>query len=684
MIWYGCDYNPEQWDAATIDEDLRLMREAGVNLVTLGVFAWAIIEPAPGEYRFEWLDDLIDRLGEAGIAVDLATASASTPAWLGDLDPELASIDEYGRRRSGGTRGHHCPSSAVYRSASRRLTAELARRYALNPTVVMWHSGNEFGGAAACFCGRCRTQFVGWLRRRYGELDALNDAWGTAFWSLRFGSWDQIQPPGATSDFGNPAQYLDWNRFRSDLLLGQFTAERDLIKAVAPHAQVMTNFMGLFHGLDYWKWARAEDLVTDDTYPDPNDPCGARDNALHIDLMRSLAEGKELIILEQAVGAVQWRDVNTPKRPGQFRLWSMQAVARGAQGICQFQWRASIRGAETFHSGMVGHAGPVGRRWAEVVGLGGDLATIETAVRDRVDAGVAIMLDWNSLWARREVHGPDADAPDGELRRWHAAFFELGIATDFVSVDSDLDTYRLLVLPSHFLVSESTAQRISAFVAAGGHVVGTHLTGVVDDTLGVHLSGYPGPLSELFGVRVLEHWPLAEIPSPAPGAARISAAVGSPHPGRLVRRDGEGELAYARFAEHVQLLDLEPRAEAVATFIGGDLEAAPVITSRAHGAGRATYLAASLDEASLIATAGRLAADAGIGPTLPDLPPGIEAVRRGRYLFLLNHGDLERTVDVTSAHVTDPADGRIRVAPRDVRIIALAADDGHEGERHVG
>ena len=672
MIWYGCDYNPEQWDAATIDEDLRLMREAGVNLVTLGVFAWAIIEPAPGEYRFEWLDDLIDRLGEAGIAVDLATASASTPAWLGDLDPELASIDEYGRRRSGGTRGHHCPSSAVYRSASRRLTAELARRYASNPTVVMWHSGNEFGGAAACFCGRCRTQFVGWLRRRYGELDALNDAWGTAFWSLRLGSWDQIQPPGATSDFGNPAQHLDWNRFRSDLLLDQFTAERDLIKAVAPHARVMTNFMGLFRGLDYWKWARAEDLVTDDTYPDPNDPCGARDNALHVDLMRSLAEGKELIILEQAVGAVQWRDVNTPKRPGQFRLWSMQAVARGAQGICQFQWRASIRGAETFHSGMVGHAGPVGPRWAEVVGLGGDLATIETAVGDRVEAGVAIMLDWNSLWARREAHGPDADAPDGELRRWHAAFFELGIPTDFVAVDSDLDAYRLLVLPSHFLVSESTARRIAAFVAAGGHVVGTHLTGVVDDSLGVHPSGYPGPLSELFGVRVLEHWPLTEMALPVPGAARISAAVGSPHPGRIVRGDGDSELAYARFAEHVHLLDLEPRAEAVATFVGGDLEAAPAITSRAHGAGRATYLAASLDEASLIATAGRLAADAGIGPTLPDLPPGIEAVRRGRYLFLLNHGDLEQAVDVTAARVADPEDGRVRVAPRDVRIIALA------------
>ncbi|QEW02760.1 beta-galactosidase [Microbacterium lushaniae] len=673
MIWYGCDYNPEQWDAATIDEDLRLMREAGVNLVTLGVFAWAFIEPAPGEYRFEWLDDLIDRLGEAGIAVDLATASASTPAWLGDLDPELASIDGYGRRRSGGTRGHHCPSSAVYRSASRRLTAELARRYALNPTVVMWHSGNEFGGAAACFCGRCRTQFVGWLRRRYVELEALNDAWGTAFWSLRFGSWDQIQPPGVTSDFGNPAQYLDWARFRSDLLLEQFTAERDLIKAVAPHAQVMTNFMGLFHGLDYWKWARAEDLVTDDTYPDPNDPCGARDNALHIDLMRSLAEGKELLILEQAVGAVQWRDVNTPKRPGQFRLWSMQAVARGAQGICQFQWRASIRGAETFHSGMVGHAGPVGPRWAEVVGLGGELATIETAVGDRVESDVAIMLDWNSLWARREAHGPDADAPDVELRRWHAAFFELGIPTDFVSVDSDLDAYRLLVLPSHFLVSESTAQRISAFVTAGGHVVGTHLTGVVDDTLGVHRGGYPGPLSELFGVRVLEHWPLAEIASPASGAARISAAVAPPHPGRLVRGDGVGELAYARFAEHVQLLDLERRAEAVAAFVGGDLEAAPAITSRTHGAGRATYLAASLEEASLIATAGRLAADAGIVPTLPGLPPGIEAVRRGRYLFLLNHGDLEQTVDVTSARVADPGDGRVRVAPRDVRIIALAS-----------
>ena len=672
MIWYGCDYNPEQWDAGTVEQDVRLMAQAGVNLVTLAVFAWAKLEPRPGEYELDWLDDLLDRLGDAGIAVDLATGTASTPAWLGDIDDELGSVDRWGRRRAGGTRGHHCPSSPAYQEASRRLTSVLAQRYAHDPRVVMWHSGNEYGGPAACYCERCRAGFVAWLRRRYDDLDALNAAWGTAFWSLHLSRWEQVAPPRATSDLHNPAQVLDWDRFRSDLLLEQLIAERDIVKAVDPAARVMTNFMGLFPELDYWAWAREEDLVTDDTYPDPADPRGAADNALHLDLMRSLGEGKPFLVLEQAVGAVQWRDVNVPKRPGQFRLWSLQAVARGAQGVCQFQWRASVRGAETFHSAMVGHAGATGPRWGEVVGLGADLASLGTTADERVDAQVAILLDWNSLWARRAAHTPDDGAPDGELRRWHAAFFELGIPTDFVSVDSDLSGYRLLVLPSHFLVSEATASRIARFVEQGGHVVGTYLTGVVDDTLGVHAGGYPGPLSELFGVRVLEHWPLSEAaPGAVPTAARISSAVGAPRAGRVVSWQW-GELAYTRFAERVEMVTAAGDAPlALAAFVDGDLAGVPAMVARPHGAGRSTYVALSLAEESLLTVAGVLAADAGARPTVPDLPPGVEAVRRGDRLYLLNHGDTAQSVGLGALAPVDPDARDVLVGPRDVRVVEL-------------
>ncbi|MCC2336661.1 beta-galactosidase [Cellulomonas wangsupingiae] len=674
MIRYGCDYNPEQWDAATIEEDVRLMAEAGVDLVTLGVFAWAELEPRPGEYTFTWLDDLLDRLGDAGIDVDLATATASTPAWLGDVDDELGSVDRWGRRRAGGARGHHCPTSEAYQVASLRLTSVLAERYARDPRVVMWHSGNEYGGPESCRCDRCGRAFVAWLRRRYGDLDALNAAWGTAFWSLRLSRWEHVHPPRATSDLHNPAHVLDWDRFRSDLLRAQFRAERDLIKAVNPDAPVMTNFMGLFPDLDYWAWARDEDLVTDDTYPDPADPRGAQDNALHLDLMRSLGEGKPFLVLEQAVGAVQWRDVNTPKRPGQYRLWSWQAVARGAQGVCQFQWRASVRGAETFHSAMVGHAGATGPRWQEVVRLGGELAALDVGADERVDADVAILLDWHSQWARRAAHTPDDDAPDAELRRWHAAFFELGIPTDFVSVDSDLSGYRLLVLPSHFLVSQATAERITAYVEQGGHVVGTYLTGVVDDTQGVHAGGYPGPLSELFGVRVLEHWPLpVQAPPPVPAAARISTAVGAPQAGRVVSWQW-GELEYARFVERTELLaaDGNDAALALAAFVDGDLAGSPAVVTRPRGAGRATYVALSLAEEALLTVAGALAADAGAHPTVPGLPPGIEAVRRGDRLYLLNHGDAARTVALAGLTPADADASDVLVGPRDVRVVELA------------
>ncbi|CAM5427323.1 hypothetical protein SALBM217S_02965 [Streptomyces griseoloalbus] len=352
-LLHGGDWNPEQWPEETWQEDVRLMREAGVNSVTLGVFSWSRIEPRPGERDFGWLDRLMDLAHDHGIGVVLATPTASPPPWMGRLHPDTLPADADGHTELWGGRQHFSHSSATYRRLAAAITEDLAARYAGHPALTLWHINNEYctydhGDEAAA---RFRT----WLRHRHGTLDALNTAWGTAFWSQTYGDWAEVLPPRRTHYLKNPAQVLDFRRFTSDMLLECFTAERDIVRRHTPQVPVTTNVMPLWSGLDAWRWAEEQDVVSVDLYPDPDDPFGAQHGALVQDMTRSQARGPWML-MEQAAGAVNWRPVNRPKPRGLNRLWSLQAVARGADAVCSFQWRQSRQGAEKFHSGMLGHA----------------------------------------------------------------------------------------------------------------------------------------------------------------------------------------------------------------------------------------------------------------------------------------------------------------------------------------
>ena len=304
---YGGDYNPEQWDEATFAEDLELMAEAGVNLVSLGIFSWARLEPREGVYELDWLVEIIDRLHEAGIAVDLATATASPPAWMATDHPESLPMNADGVRLGLGSRQQYCPSSAVYRECSAALAAALAERLGDHPGVVMWHIGNEYGcHIAECFCPACARAFRAWLADRYGDVERLNAAWGTDFWSQRYTSLEQVAPPAAMPTFPNPAQMLDWRRFSDHQLRSLMEAEARILRERSTRP-VTTNFMGDFPATDYWRWAEALDIISDDSYPDPADPAAAHEVAWAGDLMRGLAEGRPWILMEQAPSAVQWR-----------------------------------------------------------------------------------------------------------------------------------------------------------------------------------------------------------------------------------------------------------------------------------------------------------------------------------------------------------------------------------------
>ncbi|WP_433046565.1 beta-galactosidase [Dactylosporangium sp. CS-033363] len=596
-LLFGGDWNPEQWPPEVWAEDVRLMRAAGVNLATVGVFAWAALEPEPGRYTFGWLDTVLGLLHDGGIGVALATPTASPPPWLGHRHPDTLPQGPDGVRRHYGSRNHYCPSAPEYRRAALAVTEALAARYAHHPALRLWHIGNEFG--TTCHCGHCAARFRDWLRARHGDLDALNEAWGTSVWSQRYSQWSEILPPVTVQYIGNPAQDLDYQRFGSDLLLGCFVAERDAVRAHNPAIPVTTNFMDFYRPVDGWRWAAEEDVVSLDTYPDPNDPGAAMRGAMSKDVMRSLAGGPWLL-MEQSPGAASWRPVSTPKRPGLNRLWSLQAVARGADGVLHFQWRASRQGLERAHGALLPHAGEDSRVFREACALGSELASlseVDGLLGTDVPADVAILLDWESWRAAELPHQPDAGFSYVQrLTEWYEPLWTANITCDFAHPAADLSRYRLVLAPNLYQVTPAVAANLTAYVASGGTFVLGPFSGVADADERVHIGGWPGLLMDLVGVRVEEHWPL---PS-----------------------------GWAEWAE--------PRgAEVIGHARGGPLDGRPVVFRH----GRAWYVGHTPEPEDLARLLARVCAEAGVRPVLADLPPGVEAVRRGRVVFLLHHAE---------------------------------------------
>jgi len=703
---YGGDYNPEQWDEATFAEDLELMAEAGVNLVSLGIFSWARLEPREGVYELDWPVEIVDRLHEAGIAVDLATVTASPPAWMATDHPESLPMNADGVRLGLGSRQQYCPSSAVYRERSAALAAGLGD----HPGVVMWHIGNEYGcHIAECFCPACARAFRAWLAERYGDVERLNAAWGTDFWSQRYTSLEQVAPPAAMPTFPNPAQMLDWRRFSDHQLRSLMEAEARILRQHSTRP-VTTNFMGDFPATDYWRWAEALDIISDDSYPDPADPAAAHEVAWAGDLMRGLAEGRPWILMEQAPSAVQWRRRNSPKRPGQLLLWSLARVAHGADGVLQFQWRQSRQGAETFHSGMVPHAGRDSRTWEETVATGQALQRLGPVLGEPVRAEAALVLDWESQWALSTTIGPVEVGERFEAARaWHRSLWEAGIATDIVPVGRSLEGYRLIIVPAVFIDRPELAEHLEQAIAAGAQVVVAGPTGVVDANAGAVLGGYLGSLRPLLGVRVTDHAALTgQVQQLDPRGVlvnRLSRAVGTPAAEtwagleavseplrRVLDRMGTpapdlragGWAEELRIDEAPEAADENTRAgqgrqavEVVAVFDGrgggADLAGRPAITRRSmSGAGAGWYVAADLDALSRAALLTLVCAYARLRPVVADLPDGVEAQRRGDVLFLLNHSD--RAAEVAGVVGTDllsgqSCTGHVIVPPRSALVV---------------
>lgn len=668
-IWYGGDYNPEQWDAPVWAEDDRMFKLAGIDVATINVFSWAMIQPSEDVYDFTFLDETMDRLHKNGVYVCLATATGAHPAWMAHRYPEVTRVDVQGRKRKFGGRHNSNPNSQVYRKYAALLAGKLAERYKDHPALVAWHISNEYGGYD--YSEQSEAAFRIWLKERYGTIEALNKAWNTRFWGHTFYDWDEIVVPNELSEEwnGNRTNFqgisLDYRRFMSHSLLECYRIEYDAIREHSKDVPITTNLMGFYPELDYFEWAKYMDVVSWDNYPSLDTPVSF--TAMTHDLMRGLKNGQPFMLMEQTPSQQNWQPYNSLKRPGVMRLWSYQAVARGADTVMFFQLRRSVGACEKYHGAVIEHVGHENTRvFRESAELGKELQLLGDQLLDaRSAAKIGIVYDWENRWAIELSSGPTVALNYvDEIHKYYDALYQQNIEADMIGVEEQFDRYEIVIAPVMYMVKPGFAEKVEAFVRRGGTFVTTFFSGIVNENDLVTLGGYPGELRSVLGI-----W-AEEIDALLPGMSN-----------QIVMEEAWGGLNGSYECGIMCDLIHTEGAETLARYGSDFYKDMPAVTVNNFGEGRAYYIASSPDAAFLRGFLGNLCEDKGIRP-LVSAPEGLESVQRVKegasFLFLLNHTAGELSADIGTGERLDllsgdKVSGPVTVPGRGVRILKAEA-----------
>jgi len=666
---HGGDYNPDQWPPEVWDEDMRLMKLAHCNAMTVGIFAWARLEPAEGQFDFSWLDTIMDKLAANDAFAVLATPSGARPAWLSQKYPEVLRVRPDRTRNLHGRRHNHCPTSPVYREKVRIINTKLAERYKDHPALLVWHLSNEYSGE--CHCALCRDAFRAWLQRRYESLDELNHAWWTAFWSHTYTDWSQVEPPSPIGETSIHGLNLDWKRFVTDQTTDFMLAEIEPLKRITPDVPVTTNMMGTYPGLNYWKMAPHLDVISWDSYPlwhgERPDWELAADVAFVHDLNRSLKGGKPFMLMESTPSMTNWMPVAKLKRPGMHLVSSLQAVAHGADTVQYFQWRKSRGCSEKFHGAVVDHCGHENTRvFREVAEVGKALERLEPLIGSTVHPDVAIIYDWENNWAltdaaclRRGDKGYLADCKAHYRQLWRR-----GIPADVIDMDQDFARYKLVAAPMLYMVRPGVAERLADFVERGGTLVTTYWSGIADEHDLCFLGGFPGPLRKLLGIwdeetdALYDHERNHVVP---------------------VANNGLGLTEEYEARELCALIHTEG-ARVLATYKDDFYAGRPALTVNRHGQGRAFYIASRNDDRFLGDLYGALADQLDLFRSLATyLPPGVSAQIRTNgernFVFLMNFNPEPATVSLGPGTFTDVLTGKrhrkkVALGPYGIMVLA--------------
>lgn len=635
-ILYGGDYNPEQWPEDTWEEDMRLLKLAHIDVVTLNVFSWAALQPDEETYCFDKLDKIMELVTRHGMKICLATSTGAHPAWMARKHPDILRTEFNGMKRKFGSRHNSCPNSPTYHKYAVALATKLAERYKSYDNIVAWHISNEFGGE--CYCENCEKAFRKWLQKKYKTIDAVNAAWDTAFWGHTFYDFDDIVVPNMLSEHftENHTTFqgisLDYRRFNSESILNCYRMEYDVLHAITPEIPITTNLMGNYQPLDYQMWAQYMDFISWDNYPSNEAPY--EETAMKHDLMRGLKQGKPFALMEQTPSVTNWLPYNALKRPGVMRLWSYQAVAHGADTVMFFQMKRSIGACEKYHGAVIDHAGHENTRvFREITELGAELDKIGAlTLGGRTDSKVAIVFDWDNWWATDYSAGPSVNLHYcDEILNYYKALNDQNISVDLISVEDDLSVYSLVIAPVLYMVKPGYDEKIRTFVKEGGNFVTTFFSGYVDDHDLVTVGGYPGKLRDILGIWVEEEDALPE--------------------------DNENSFTYDGITYPATLIcDLlhTEGAEALCGYEKDFYAGMPAITCNTFGKGKAYYVATRSNAEFYRTFTGQICQEAGIMPVM-DTPESVEVTRRingnGTFLFILNH-------DTQSHDITLPLGGK--------------------------
>jgi len=647
---HGGDYNPDQWKETPEiwDKDMHLMKLAHCNAMSVGIFSWAMLEPEEGKYNFEWLDTIMDKLTENDAYAVLSTPSGARPAWMAQKYPEILRVQNDRVRILFGNRHNHCYTSPIYREKTRIINQKLAERYKDHPALLVWHISNEYGGD--CHCELCQDAFRQWLKTKYdNDLDKLNHAWWTGFWSHTYTDWSQIQSPAPHGESSIHGLNLDWKRFVTYQTIEFMKNEIAPLKQITPHIPITTNFMGTYTGLNYWKFVSELDVISWDNYPlwhglEEDWKLAYKVSFVH-DINRSLKSGKPFMLMESTPSATNWQPVAKLKRPGMHILSSLQAVAHGSDTVQYFQWRKSRGSAEKFHGAVVDHCGHENTRvFREVSELGKILKKLDPIIGTTVRPDVAIIYDWENRWAIDDAQGPRTEKKDylPTCEAHYKTFWQHGVPVDIIDMQCDFSQYKLLIAPMLYMVRQGVAERIEKFVESGGTFVTTYWSGIVDDNDLCFPGGFPGPLKKVTGI-----W-----------SEEIDALYENETNYIVLKENNQLQLKGEYEARELCDLIHAETAEVLAVYKNDFYAGRPALTINHFGKGKAYYIAFRNNDAFLLDFYKKLISDLNLKRAIDaDLPQGVTAQVRSDgekdFVFILNFEPQEKNININDAIFKD-------------------------------